>query len=641
VADAPPGRAEGRGRGALVVAGATAVVVLPLLVALGALRSPRWYPLLDLAMTELRVRDVGTTHSPLIGLVGRLSSNGVQGSHPGPLSFWALAPTYRLLGGSSWSLMVGVVVLNTTAVALTLWAALRRGGTAVALGFAAALAVLVHLYGTQVLTEPWNPYLPVMWWPLTLVAVWSVLDDDLAMLPVAVFAGSFCMQTHISYLGIIAGIASLTVAALGLRARRLRGDRPALRRLALWSGASLALGIVLWLPPLIDQLTNDPGNARVVFDRFSDSEEEVLGLAGGVELFAVHLNPWRLVSGRPAITGSVLPGAALVATWLVAAAVTWWALRRRSDGAAPEAPDASVEGRTGAPDAGDGASDGAAAGWRRLARLHVVVAAALVLGLLSAVRILGFVWHYLLLWGWGTTAVALVAIGWTLVLAAADRSAAVGGQFRRAAPAVALGVLVAWTAVFTAQARDAQPEQGRISTAVGDLTVPVVQAIEGGELAAGGRDARYRVTWTDGTYIGAPGFGLFSELERRGLDVGVAEPVGPGAVEHRVMPADEADAEVHLSVGPDIAVWEARPDATLIAYVDPRTDEERATFERARRESIAGLRAIGREDAVELVDLAPFMLFLDETLPDETRRSIAPLAELGQPLAVFATTTVG
>ena len=38
----------------------TAVVVLPLLVALVALRTPRWYPLLDLAMTELRVRDVGT-----------------------------------------------------------------------------------------------------------------------------------------------------------------------------------------------------------------------------------------------------------------------------------------------------------------------------------------------------------------------------------------------------------------------------------------------------------------------------------------------------------------------------------------------------------------------------------------------------
>ncbi|HEX6419318.1 MAG TPA: hypothetical protein VFZ77_12530, partial [Acidimicrobiales bacterium] len=173
------GGARSRRATAAVVAGLTAVVALPLVIALAALHSPRWYPLLDLAMTELRVRDVGTRHTPLVGLVGRLSSNGNQGSHPGPISFWSLAPVYRLLGGSAWSLLVGVVVLNTAAVALTLWIAVRQGGRALALAVAAGLAVLFHLYGTQVLTEPWNPYMPVMWWPLTLVALWAVLCDDL------------------------------------------------------------------------------------------------------------------------------------------------------------------------------------------------------------------------------------------------------------------------------------------------------------------------------------------------------------------------------------------------------------------------------------------------------------------------------
>ena len=210
-----------------VVAGLTAVVALPAAVALGALHSPRWYPLLDLAMTELRVRDVGTGHTPLVGLVGRLSANGNQGSHPGPISFWALAPVYRLLGG------VGVGparrrgrAQRRSRSALTLWIAVRRGGAALALAFAAVIAVLLHLYGTQVLTEPWNPYMPVMWWPLTLVALWSVLCDDLPMLPVAVFAASFCMQTHISYLGLVGGFAALAVVGIAVRAYRLRG-RPA------------------------------------------------------------------------------------------------------------------------------------------------------------------------------------------------------------------------------------------------------------------------------------------------------------------------------------------------------------------------------------------------------------------------------
>ena len=316
---APPdddGASDERGRGLrtpVVVGGLTAVVAVPLLVALGALHSPRWYPLLDLAMTELRVRDVGTSHTPMVGLVGRLSSDGNQGSHPGPISFWALAPVYRVLGGSAWSLFVGVVVLNVTAVSLTLWIAMRRGGAALALAFAAAIAVLFHVYGTQVLTEPWNPYMPVMWWPLTLVAVWSVLCDDLPMLPVGVFAASFCMQTHISYLGLVGGFAALTLVGLAVRAYQLRADRPAQRRVLRWGAIGLGLGFVLWLPPLIDQITGDPGNASIVFDHFRHSDESPIGVGRGGELFGVSLNPWRYFSGQTAISGSVLPALALVA----------------------------------------------------------------------------------------------------------------------------------------------------------------------------------------------------------------------------------------------------------------------------------------------------------------------------------------
>ena len=43
---------------------AVAVVGLPLMVAVVALAADQWYPVLDLAMTEFRVRDVGTSHTP-------------------------------------------------------------------------------------------------------------------------------------------------------------------------------------------------------------------------------------------------------------------------------------------------------------------------------------------------------------------------------------------------------------------------------------------------------------------------------------------------------------------------------------------------------------------------------------------------
>src|SRR3954447_26200181 len=44
-----------------------ALIAIPLIVALIALHGTHWYPVLDLAMTEVRVRDVASAHTPLIG----------------------------------------------------------------------------------------------------------------------------------------------------------------------------------------------------------------------------------------------------------------------------------------------------------------------------------------------------------------------------------------------------------------------------------------------------------------------------------------------------------------------------------------------------------------------------------------------
>ena len=49
-----------------------AALAIPFVVALVALAGSHWSPVLDLAMTELRVRDVLGPHTPLIGLPGRI-----------------------------------------------------------------------------------------------------------------------------------------------------------------------------------------------------------------------------------------------------------------------------------------------------------------------------------------------------------------------------------------------------------------------------------------------------------------------------------------------------------------------------------------------------------------------------------------
>src|SRR3954454_20811777 len=138
---------DGR-RSVIAVVVCTIVLVAPLVVALIALRRTTWYPVLDLAMTELRVRDVFTSHTPLIGLPGRIGRTlAEQGSHPGPLSFYALAPVYRLFGRTAWSLQAGTVAIHAAAIATALLIARRRGGTGLVLGIAAMLALLTHGYG--------------------------------------------------------------------------------------------------------------------------------------------------------------------------------------------------------------------------------------------------------------------------------------------------------------------------------------------------------------------------------------------------------------------------------------------------------------------------------------------------------------
>src|SRR5687768_3382949 len=48
----------------------------------------RFAPVFDMALFEMRVRDVGTLDSPLVGLGGRLSHWPEIGCHPGPLAFY-------------------------------------------------------------------------------------------------------------------------------------------------------------------------------------------------------------------------------------------------------------------------------------------------------------------------------------------------------------------------------------------------------------------------------------------------------------------------------------------------------------------------------------------------------------------------
>src|SRR5947209_5324299 len=265
-----------------LIAALVAVLSIPLVIALVVLHEPRWYPLLDWAQTEIRVRDVISSHPPLIGLAGRIGPFGVNGgSHPGPLSFYALWPFWRLFGASAYGLQVGNVALDIAAIGLSLWIAFRRGGAALALSIAVVLAVLMRAYGPFMLTSPWNPYLPVLWWFVFLLAAWSLLAADFAMLPVAAFAGSFCVQTHISYLGLVGGLGVLVLGTITYSLFRRRYDPVSRRKLRRWGAVAVGLFVVFWTPPVIDQAVHSPGNITVIREYFGSPPDPPIGLRDG------------------------------------------------------------------------------------------------------------------------------------------------------------------------------------------------------------------------------------------------------------------------------------------------------------------------------------------------------------------------
>ncbi len=601
-------RQHERRRAAVTVALVTAVLAIPVLIAAVAVRSPRWYPLIDLAQIELRVRDVGTSHPPLVGLGGRIFGLDTQGSHPGPLSFYMLAPVYRLLGSSSWALQASAAALNVAALAATVWAAHRRWGVRGALLVAAGLALAMRIWGTTVLLYPWNPYLPVLFWVLFLVCVWGVLCDDLPLVPVAVVAGFLCAQTHIPYTGMVGGLGLVMAGSLALSYRRAGGGAagPVTRGAVLrWSAAGLVLGALIWLPVVIDEIRGDPGNLSIIIDSFRHSDEPVVGFGTAWDLLLEHISPLRLLQGdRTSLPVAHWPAYLLLAAW-VASVVAAVRLRDRT-----------------------------------LVRLHLVVGLALALGLVSISRILGVTWFYLTLWAFGTGALVLVSV---LASVAAVVSAAIArrGDGPRLAslgwvPLAALAVAVVWpTALLARQAPDTQDADAAVSADLGRVVPGTVDAIEDGTVA-GGPDGTFLVTWVDPVNLGGQGVGLLLELERRGYDVGAPRPLRLAVRPHRVVDGDRADAEIHVATGvPANAAAAEHPGTRRIAFHDPRTPAQRAEYDRLRDAVVDSLAAEGLDDLLPLVDSNFILLASDERTPEDVKSALFVMGRMPQPLGVY------
>ena len=532
---------------------ALGLVLMPLVVSGVALVvdvGSSYVPTGDYAYTELLTRDVGS-HPVLTGLYSRQEWN-----HPGPALFYLLALPYRLTGGASIGLHIGALIVNAAAIAGMALIARRRGGAPLMLLALVGCALLVRSLGIEVVANPWNCYVAVLPFGLLLLLVWTMTCGERWALPVGAGVASFCVQTHVGYAPMAIPLVLWGGIWASVVARRAGVSRLLVRPFLL-AGAVL---VVMWLPPVIDELVHRPGNLTRLADYFRHPDESThsLGLGYRVVGGAFGLPPEWLAGARPPFGfigdhrfAHVAPPAVLLVPFLVAGGVLWW---RRL---------------------------------REPARLASTVLLALGLGVLAVSRTIGRISAYRLLWIWMLAMLASLVIVWTGWLLVSDRRAGREGRWLVRLCLVALTVLCGLNALSAARAGDPQAHWTAVMTA---LTPPAASA-----LPAGDGDVLVRYMSAPGEFI-APG--LVLGLERRGIPARVDPDPASRYGAHRIHRRGPVRAV--LTVLSDAQVLSPPPGARLVSYAGTLSIEELRHTD-GRRQALNGARTAGTLSAAEWI----------------------------------------
>ncbi|HWY90132.1 MAG TPA: hypothetical protein VNY31_05615 [Solirubrobacteraceae bacterium] len=334
-----------------------------------------WVPGADTAIIATRAHDVLTSHPPLVGqytLAGEVTGHVTRSL--GPMLFWLLAlpANYGPTAGLIWTM--GAV--NTLAIVGAVALARRRGGLVLMFAAALAIALMCQSLAAETFHDVWNPSSGLFGFTLLIFLCWSLACGEYRLLPLTALVASFVVQAHLMYLPPTIGLLAVGLGGLALsrieiaRARKRRapartdGDparaepspppadgeddrdapatrgRPVLR----WGLATLAVGAICWSAPVIDELSESPGNLTLVAEA-ATARRSTVGASAGWHAVAraVGIRPWWLyvpstrwerkydVRSRPS-SHTIVSCLALLGALLLTMLVAF--LRRRRDVAA-------------------------------------------------------------------------------------------------------------------------------------------------------------------------------------------------------------------------------------------------------------------------------------------------------------------
>ena len=279
-----------------LVLGVGLVAATPVLVSAVHAVLAGWTPVFDDAVIAARSFDVLSSHPPLVGQYSDASVASVGTVFSaGPMLFWLFAVQAHFLG--DWAFPVTMALVNTASIMGSVALARRRGGTAFMFAAAIALAVVCRSLGPERLHDIVNQSSALLPFTLLVFLAWSVACGEYRLLPLTVVVASFVAQAHFSL--DLAAIAVCVVAAAGVfvtlaqrpsSAADITRDHP--RR---WLLGASAIGLVCWIPPLLDQIFNRPGNLVRIFQT-ATAHQQTEGTTWGwrAVVRTVGILPWWL-----------------------------------------------------------------------------------------------------------------------------------------------------------------------------------------------------------------------------------------------------------------------------------------------------------------------------------------------------------
>ena len=375
----------------------------------------------------------------------------------------------------------------------------------------AARACCVHGYGIGVLTQPWNPYLPLLFWVVVLLATWSVLRRR----------SRDARRRRGRRLAVRADAPAVPrprarASVRGLRRLDPSSTRSATRRTAAqrgdWIARAVAVAAVLWIPVVDRRGAQDAGQPLELRDYFGDPPEaagrprrrrparcsatSTWSASGATSLGSRVATAARSSNAAVTSTAASSPASSSSLVWLGSVVVAWRMRHRRLLALAR--------------------------GGRRGARSSATI---------SMSRIFGKVWFYLTLWAWPTWCCswsrsccgprsACGALGGRRPQRAADRAARPALADRRRDGGCGRLPAVAGRRRPRGRAGGAPLDDARARSSVRPpmRSTPAPARPPAG---TGGTSCAF----SDAMWFGSQAYGLVSELERRGFDVGMDEHV--------------------------------------------------------------------------------------------------------------------